>query len=184
MGILMDISLVALLIILITVGIKKGFFGSTIKVISSLLTMGGGALIGALFIINGSKIILINSLYNSLPALLADLIFFVIGFIIGCIFFGITIKIVVKFLGRFTDWIGFRIIDSTLGVIAYVGIVFGVFLVILAFIHSFEGSLLMVSLRDFIKSTYLIKFLYNNVAGSFSGAFSSVADIFIKVYLG
>ena len=54
----------------------------------------------------------------------------------------------------------FKIIDNTVAVIFNVVTYLVVIAVILALINCLEGTTIMVELREFIKSTYVTRFLY------------------------
>jgi len=203
-GLFLDISVVTFLVVIVMLGLKQGFFRSSFfTLITTLLTLGGAAGIGALIMMNAKKTGLWAGAYDAgaavvggnstltdiigLPAELiseyiAMAIFFVVGFIIGGIIVALLLKLIVFLLGKCRRWTGFKIVDSTLGVVVNVVLGAGFLMVVLALIHSFEGTKFMWNLREFLKSTWFTKFLYEGIASMFSSVFKGLSDIVVGLF--
>ena len=118
-GILVDICVVALLVIMVIVGIKKGFFGSAFGLITTLITLGGGAGLSFLLctyafpnmggiwtglkdsfggMIGGNSTLLetMGMPADELAETLTFVVFFIIGFIICSILVGILMDILIN----------------------------------------------------------------------------------------
>ena len=182
-GLFLDITIVGLLVIFIVLGIKQGYRGTVLHtIISIILTIAGAAGIGfvsAYFFRNSSGVsqgvndammgwvegseFLLNTFgmtAEELAKLFGFILFFVIGFIVGLVIVGLLIWLINSGLNKLRNVTWFKIIDNTVAVIFNVVTYLVVVAVILAFINCLEGTTIMVELREFIKSTYVTRFLY------------------------
>lgn len=182
-GLFLDITIVGLLVIFIVLGIKQGYRGTVLHtIISIILTIAGAAGIGfvsAYFFRNSSGVsqgvndammgwvegseFLLNTFgmtAEELAKLLGFVLFFIIGFIVGLVIVGLLIWLINSGLNKLRNVTWFKVIDNTVAVIFNVVTYLVVIAVILALINCLEGTTIMVELREFIKSTYVTRFLY------------------------
>lgn len=183
-GLFLDISIIALLVIFIILGIKQGYRGTVLHTICSIfLTIAGAAGVGfvtAYFFGKGSGAYtgVLDSmtamvegsewLYDKLGMTAAEIgkfltfgVFFVIGFVVGLVLVGLLLFLIYHLLNKLRNLTWFRVIDNTVAVIINVAIYLVIVVVILALINCLEGTTVLVSLREFIKSTYVTRFIYN-----------------------
>jgi hypothetical protein len=205
-NLLLDICVVALLILMLIVGIKQGFFDSSFGIITTLISLGGGAGLAYLFCeyaipkfgweegLTDSFISMLggeNTIFEKMGVTAKDLagylsyaVFFIVSLIVGYILVRILMYLITKLLVLCRYSVVFRITDSIIGVVVNVGLVLILVMLILGFFHAFEGSGLMVNIREFIKSTYVCKFLYESDLNFFSAIFEDlgIADTFKNIF--
>ncbi len=205
-NLLLDICVVALLVLMLIIGIKQGFFDSSFGIITTLISLGGGAGLAYLFceyaipefgweegltdsfvsMLGGDNTIFekMGLTAKELAGYLSYAVFFIVSFIIGYILVRILMFLITKLLKLCRNSVVFKIFDSTIGVVVNVGLVLVLVLLLLGFFHAFEGSGLMVNIREFIKSTYVCKFLYESDINFFSAIFEDlgIADMFKDIF--
>ncbi len=205
-NLLLDICVIALLVLMIIIGIKQGFFGSSFGIITSIISLGGGAGIAYLLceyaipkfgweegltdsfvsMLGGDNTIFekMGLTARELAGYLSYAVFFIVSFIIGYILVRLLMFLITKLLKLCRNSLTFKIVDSALGLVVNVGLVLVLVMVILGFFHAFEGSGLMVNIREFIRSTYVCKFLYESELNFFSAIFEDlgIVDIFKNIF--
>lgn len=204
-SLLLDICVVLLLVLMVIIGIKKGFFGSAFGIITTLISLGGGAGLAFLFCefalpelgwmdgITDSFVSLLggdNSLFEMMNLTAKDLAYylaygsmFLIGFIFGYIIVRLFMFFLVKLLWLCRHSLTFKFIDSTVGVIINVAIVGGIYLLLLGFFYAFESTYYMVNVREYLKSTYLTNLIYNSpIVEMLSGIFSGLKDLVVSAF--
>lgn len=190
-GLFLDITIIALLIIFIILGIKQGYRGTVLHTICSIfLTIAGAAGVGfvtayffskgsgvydgikngALSLVEGSEKILdmLGMTADEIAKLLTFIAFFAIGFVVGLVLVGLLILLIVVLLNKLRNLTWFRVIDNTVAVIINVVVYLVIIVIILGLINCLEGTTVMVGLREFIKSTYVTRFIYNIIGEVFN----------------
>lgn len=205
-SLLLDICVVLLLVLMVIVGIKKGFFGSAFGIITTLISLGGGVGIAWLFCeyavpefgwmdgLTDSFAALLggdNSLFEMMNLTAQDLggyiaygCIFLLAFIVGYIIVRLLMFLLVKLLWLCRHSLTFKLIDSTVGVIVDVAIVGVILLLVFGFFHAFENTEYLINAREYIKSTYLCNFIYQSSLNFFSPMFvdMGIVELVSKIF--